>query len=433
MEIAQIAKRIEANGGRLYLVGGAVRDWLMKLPQKDSDYCVVGLSKERFQQLFPHAKVTGQSFPVFRMPADGTEAEFAMARKERKVGLGHTGFEFDANESITLEQDLSRRDLTINAIAKDVLTDEVFDPFHGQSDLLSCTLRAVSDAFCEDPLRVYRAARFAAQLSFRIHADTIRLMNALKDELSCLSPERVFEELRKALRTKRPSIFFRALREARVLDVHFPELDGLVGVLQPPRYHPEGDAFEHTMQCIDAVALLTDSAAGNRELMPVKSDEVRFSTLLHDVGKGVTPPYKWPSHRGHEKAGVPLVESLCSRLKVPATWVKSAKFATQEHMRIHNLHATKPEQVVDLLTKADRNPLSVEGFALVGLADMRGRNHPEAHCKNAETMPNLWEFIRASTEGNQKPPDMPGAEYGRVIMAKRADAVVKWRQKHRTR
>jgi len=413
------AERFQQLGGRLYLVGGAVRDRLMGRPVTDFDCCVVGLTEEQFSAAFPGAFLAGRDFPVFRMTLDDTVAEFALARTERKIAPGHSGFDIRADGAVSIEDDLSRRDFTINALALDVLTADLIDIHHGLADIQHATIRAVSDAFTEDPLRAYRAARFAAQLGFTIEPQTMNRIASLRAELLALSAERVFEELKKALRSAHPSRFFRSLAEAHVLDVHFPELASLIGVAQPVKYHPEGDAFEHTLQVLDAAAELSTR------------DEVRFSALVHDLGKGITPREQWPAHRGHEANGVPLVHDLCTRLKVPKQWAQAARFATAQHMKIHNLHGMKPQTVVELLCAAERNPLGVDGFSLIGLADIRGRNNPQATNLNAQQMVAMWMYAKATANGKtlQTEPGIMGAAFGAALRLEWAKAVQAWRQK----
>ena len=263
-EIEIIANKIKEAGGRLYLVGGAVRDEILGKEVHDEDYCVTGIKD--FQKLFPKAYIRGKDFAVF----DINGKEFAMARTETKQGKGHKEFEIETNPSITIEQDLARRDITINSIAKDVLTQEIIDPFNGQKDIRNKIIKATSKSFNEDPLRVYRVARFSAQLGFSVEKETIKMMNDLKDELGNLSKERVFSEFRKALETDKPSIFFEVLKQADVLDIHFKEIKDLIGAEQPEKYHPEGDAYNHTMLVLDKSAELTPKV------------EIRFSALVHD-------------------------------------------------------------------------------------------------------------------------------------------------------
>lgn len=280
MNILEIAKKIEDNGGRLYLVGGAVRDSLLNRPISDEDYCVVGIEKELFLKLFPESFPRGKSFEVF----DIEGKEFALARTEKKIGKGHKEFEITTGKEIAIEEDLKRRDLSINSIAKDVLTNEIIDPFGGAEDIKNKIIRATSKAFEEDPLRVYRAARFASEFEFTVEKSTIKMMNKLKSELKTLSKERVFSEFRKALNATKPSIFFNVLKDADVLDVHFKEIYDLIGSLQPIEHHPEGDSYNHTMLALDNSVELTNDLA------------VRYSVLVHDLGKGLTPKEMYPHH-----------------------------------------------------------------------------------------------------------------------------------------
>ncbi len=315
--IQKIAKRIVDNGGKLYLVGGAVRDKLLKIETHDEDYCVVGLGATEFEGLFPDAIKRGKNFEVY----DLFGREFAMARLERKISTGHKGFEVNSGKNVTLLEDLKRRDITINSIAQDVLTKEIIDPFNGIEDLKNGVIRATSEAFLEDPLRVYRVARFASKLQFTVEEDTNQMMKKLKPELEFLSPERVFEELRKAINTNKPSIFFNTLKKANLLDVHFKEIELLIGAEQPIKYHPEGDSYNHTMIALDMSTKLTND------------EKVRFSVLVHDLGKGLTPKEQYPHHIGHEEKGVEQVEKFCKRLKMPNSWRKCGKVSAKEHMR----------------------------------------------------------------------------------------------------
>lgn len=299
MEIIEIAKLIKQNGGTLYLVGGAVRDELIGRKVYDRDYCVTGISKETFMKLFPNAKILGKSFEVFEIE----HSQFALARKEQKTGVGHKEFEIKTSEDITIEEDLARRDITINAMAKDVLTKRLIDPFDGRKDIENKIIRATTNHFREDPLRVYRVARIAAQTGFIVEENTLKQMEELKQELTTLSKERVFVELRKALETPKPSIFFDVLRKANVLEIHFKEIYDLIGSLQPEEYHPEGDSYNHTMIVVDKSVELTDDVA------------IRFACLVHDLGKGVTPKEMYPHHYGHDEKGVELVGNLANRIR----------------------------------------------------------------------------------------------------------------------
>ncbi len=308
---------------QVFLVGGAVRDELLGETAYDHDWVVVGATPE--QMLAQNYQQVGKDFPVFLHPQ--TKEEYALARTERKSGVGYHGFEVFSEPSVTLEEDLIRRDLTINAMAKDK-EGQIIDPFHGRQDLQDRMLRHVSDAFSEDPLRVLRVARFAAKLApfeFRLAPETERLMQKMvaSGELQALTPERVWLEVSKALQTSKPSLFFEVLDQVGALELLFPELYRLHGVTQPEKYHPEGDVWIHTMMVLDASARLSDD------------ESVRFAALVHDLGKGLTPKEFWPSHKGHEATGVPLVKSLCERYRIPKKIQQQAEKVTEFHGLIH--------------------------------------------------------------------------------------------------
>lgn len=316
MDIKSIAKTIQSAGGTLYYVGGYVRDKLMGSQPKDIDLCVVGVTKETFESLFPNAFLKGSFFPVWQID----NCEFALARKEEKTSYGHNGFSFDT-ENISIIDDLLRRDITINSIAINVLSEEIIDPFGGINDIKNKIIRATSPHFSEDPLRVYRVAQFATRFNFEIESNTKTLIKNMKDELNTLSPERVFDELRKALKADIPSTFFNILKELDLLDVHFKELANLIGVIQPIQYHPEGDVYTHSLIVLDNVAKMTND------------EKVRFAGLVHDLGKGLTPKEILPHHYGHDKNGIKPAKDLCNRLKVPNSWKKLATISVSEHMR----------------------------------------------------------------------------------------------------
>jgi len=348
---------------KTYLVGGAVRDALLKLPVKDRDWVVVGATPEAmlaqgFQQV-------GRDFPVFLHPK--SREEYALARTERKSGNGYTGFVTWSAPDVTLEQDLQRRDLTINAIAQ-TESGELIDPFHGQRDLQARLLRHVSDAFNEDPLRVLRVARFAARfahLNFRIAEETQALMRQMAEsgELGHLTAERVWKETEKALTSRNPQVYFQVLRDCGALEVLFPELDRLFGIPAPAKWHPEIDTGVHTLMTLTLAASLSDEV------------DVRFATLFHDVGKALTPPEKWPSHHGHGAAGVPLVEAICQRLRVPNAIRDLALIVTEYHDVVHTIERQSAEALVALFDRIDawRKPHRVEQIALTSEADARGR------------------------------------------------------------
>lgn len=365
-DIKLIANKIKGTGGNLYLVGGAVRDELLGKMTHDEDYCVIGITAEEFQKIFPEAHIRGKAFAVFDI--DGRE--FAIARTESKQGIGHKEFEIKTDPQITIEQDLARRDITINAIAKDVLTGEIIDPFNGQQDLKNKIIKATTEHFREDPLRVYRVARFASQLGFEVERETINQMRELKSELNSLSSERVFTELSKALNTKKPSIFFDVLRNADVLDIHFKEIKDLIGAEQPPKYHPEGDAYNHTMLVLDMAAELTEHLEENRKL------EIRFSALVHDFGKGVTPKEEYPHHYGHENSGAELVGKFGNKIKIPNNWMKCGKTACREHMRGGIFYKMKPSTKVEFIERVDKSLLGLDGLQIVVICDKTSGGRP---------------------------------------------------------
>lgn len=382
MTVTEIGEKISEYGGRLYLVGGAVRDMLLGLTPKDYDYCVTGIEKDQFAELFPEAQIQGKSFPVFVINGN----EYALAREERKIALGHKGFEMIANKDITIEDDLKRRDITINSIAIDVLTRELVDPFGGRNDLKAGVIRATSDAFMEDPLRVYRTARFASQLSeinitkmeqgeknFLVEPHTLELMNKCKEELDALSSERVFAELEKVLKTRKPSMFFDVLRAANVLDVHFKEVYDLIGVEQPLKYHPEGDVYNHTMDVIDRITENTNDPC------------IVFSGLVHDFGKALTPRDEWPHHIGHEKNSEVPLRNLCKRLKVPTRWYKVGLIACREHMRAGIFDEMTTKKKVDFITRVESSRMSLHDMEILANADKNAKEKVE-FAKTGEEM-----------------------------------------------
>ena len=352
----------------VYLVGGAVRDQLLNLPVKDRDWVIVGATPQTLIDL--GYQQVGKNFPVFLHPQ--SKEEYALARTERKSGQGYTGFICDFSAEITLEQDLIRRDLTINAMAQD-LQGNLYDPYHGADDLRQRILRHVSPAFVEDPLRVLRVARFAARyhhLGFTIAPDTLQLMQTLtqQGELQHLTAERVWAETEKALNEKNPEIYFETLRQVGALAVLFPELDALYGVPNPAKYHPEIDSFVHTMMVLQQATLLS-------EQVDCHKSAVRFAAICHDLGKARTPKSNWPHHHGHEKLGITPTRNLCKRLKVPSYYQQLAELTCEYHTHIHKIVELRPETVVKLFNTFDvwRKPLRFMEFLLVCFADTRGR------------------------------------------------------------
>ncbi len=350
---------------KVYRVGGSVRDELLGLPVADHDYVVVGSSAEEMARL--GFRPVGKDFPVFLHP--DTHAEYALARTERKTAQGYKGFSIYAAPDVTLEQDLARRDLTINAIARDE-HGNLIDPHGGLQDLRAGILRHVSPAFAEDPVRILRVARFAARFAFEIAPETLHLMRAMVQdgEVDHLVPERAWQEIARGLMEERPALMIEALRSCGGLARILPEVDALFGVPQPAAYHPEVDTGLH-------ILLVLDYAAARR--FPLA---VRFAALTHDVGKGTTPPEQWPSHIGHEARGVELLESICQRLRVPSDCRELAVLVTRHHGEVHRAEELRPSTIVKLLEKADalRRP---DRFALLLEAcasDFHGRTGFEA-------------------------------------------------------
>ena len=352
---------------QIYLVGGAVRDQLLNLPVKDRDYLVVGATPE--QLLAQGYQQVGSDFPVFLHPK--TKEEYALARQERKNGVGYNGFLCDFSPDVTLEQDLIRRDLTINAIAQDA-SGQIFDPYGGQQDLAHRLLRHISPAFSEDPLRVLRVARFAARfhsLGFSIAPETVKLMQEMTacGELAHLTAERVWLETQKAFATDNPQIYFEVLREIGALAVLFPELDRLFGVPQPEQHHPEIDSGIHTLLVMEQAKQLAKNAENPTALL--------WAALCHDLGKGLTEKEILPHHYGHEVKGTKPARELSNRLKVPTDIKDFAILVTEYHTHCHKMAELRPETVLKVFNVLDvwRKPQRFFDFLLVCEADARGR------------------------------------------------------------
>jgi tRNA nucleotidyltransferase (CCA-adding enzyme) len=344
-----------------YLVGGAVRDSLLGYPFHERDWVVVGATPQQMLDL--GYQQVGKDFPVFLHPH--SKEEHALARTERKSGKGYTGFTVYAAPDVTLEQDLLRRDLTINAIAQ---ADDgtLIDPFGGVTDIHNKVLRHVSAAFAEDPLRVLRVARFYARyahLGFTVASETRQLMQELGTELDTLPPERVWQETAKALSEQTPQAYFDLLHQTGALQVLMPELAALWGVPQPVQWHPEIDTGVHTLMVLAQAALLT------------KRLDIRFAALVHDLGKGATKAELWPAHHGHEHSGLPLIKQLCQRLRVPNDCRDLALLVCEYHQLIHRAQQLKSSTVLKLFDAIDlwRKPERLDAILLCCTADLRGR------------------------------------------------------------
>lgn len=403
---------------KIYLVGGAVRDGLLNLPLKDKDWVVVGASPQ--EMLDAGYQQVGRDFPVFLHPK--SHEEYALARTERKSGNGYTGFVCYSAPDVTLEQDLARRDLTINAIAQDA-DGNYYDPYHGREDLRLRLLRHVSAAFSEDPLRVLRVARFAARyahLSFRVADETLALMRTMAQggELTHLTAERVWKETESALLTRNPQVYFQVLRDCGALAVLFPELDNLYGVPAPAKWHPEIDTGVHALMTLAMAAQLSPEL------------DVRFATLFHDVGKGLTPPEKWPSHHGHGPAGVPLVAALCERLRVPNAVRDLALLVTEYHDLIHTVQNQSAETLVALFDRLDawRKPQRIEQLALTSEADARGRTGFESHAyPQGDYLRHAWQVVQSVSTKAVVEAGFKGVDVREELTRRRVAALEAWK------
>jgi tRNA nucleotidyltransferase (CCA-adding enzyme) len=398
----------------VYLVGGAVRDRILGVPHKERDWLVVGSTPDEL--LARGFRQVGASFPVFLHPDTGEE--YALARTERKQGQGYHGFAVDFHPGITVEEDLERRDLTVNAMAQDE-EGRLIDPFGGQRDLERRVLRHVSPAFCEDPLRVLRVARFAArfaQFGFRVHGSTMELMRKMvaAGELEHLVPERVWAEFADAMSSSQPGVFISELRQSGALAVLLPEVDRLFGVPQPEKYHPEIDTGIHVLMTMNLASRLGWST------------EVVFALLLHDLGKGLTPGSRLPSHIGHEKSGLPLVRDVCSRLRAPGAFRDLALKVCELHLRCHRLIEARPATVMKLIEDADllRRPGWAQEFIHACEADYRGRkgfeDRPYPQGDRLQTALKAVLAIRARDIGTE---GLDGVQVGEELRKARIEAI----------
>ena len=398
---------------QVYLVGGAVRDQLLRHPYHEKDYVVVGATPE--QMLALGYQPVGKDFPVFLHPK--TKDEYALARTERKSGHGYHGFEFYTDVAVTLEQDLIRRDLTINAIAMDD-AGNIYDPYGGQLDLENRLLRHVSDAFVEDPLRVLRIARFAARykaLGFKIADETLALMTELASsgELQALTPERVWKETSRALMEDHADEYFEVLRACGALKVLFPEIDALFGVPQRPEYHPEIDCGIHTMMS------LQQACKGQYSL------DVRFAVLVHDLGKALTPAEELPRHIMHEERGIKPVTEVCDRMRVPTYTKQLALAVCKEHLKCHQALTLKPGTLWRLLQRLDvlRRPERVEAFVQACECDARGRlGLEDREYPQAKYVLNVMQVVR-NIKAQDLPADIQGPDISEMLIQRRIQAI----------
>lgn len=389
----EFAIKISDVGGKAYLVGGAVRDKFRNVKANDKDYCVTGLTENQLREIFPNAQKFGKSFPVYSIEIDGANCEVALARTEKKVGSGYRGFKVDFNPSVTIEQDLFRRDTTINAMAIEIISGELIDPFGGRDDVQNKKIRAVSQHFTEDPVRALRAARQSAQFNFEITDETFSAMNLCAFELKDEAGERIFAEMENALKTDKPSIFFRNLERAGLLYVTFPEVDNLRGKTQPVEFHPEGDAYEHTMQILDEVAAVN------------KKPITRFAAMAHDFGKGTTPPEMLPHHYKHEQRGLDVLDDMDKRIHLPNDWKKLAAIVIKEHMRAPVVKA--PGKMVELLMRLHKLNF-VKDFA-----DVINADHKSLPPYLADAEKIIAELLTIT--GKDVPPELTGKKIGEYI------------------
>lgn len=398
----------------IYLVGGAVRDKLLGLPVKERDWVVIGETPESMVQ--QGYRPVGKDFPVFLHPQ--SHEEYALARTERKTAPGYKGFTVHASPDVSLEQDLIRRDLTINAMA---MTPEgqIVDPYGGQVDLEKRIFRHISPAFAEDPVRILRVARFAARynhLGFTLAEETRVLMQSMvtAGEVDHLVPERVWAELFKALNEKSPDAFFYTLKDCAALDKIFPEINCLFGVPQPEKFHPEIDTGIHVMLCLEQAALLSSSP------------EVRFAALVHDLGKGVSPKAHWPHHFGHETQGLPILEQMCTRLRVPNSFKALAMQVMQYHTHCHRAFELRAATITDMLAAlgAYKPTHKLPEFLLACEADAKGRTGFEnAPYPQAELLSGAAKAAASVDTSSILSGALKGAQIGEAIRRLRIKAV----------
>lgn len=399
---------------QIYLVGGAVRDKLLGLPVKERDWVVVGATPEEMVRL--GYRPVGKDFPVFLHPE--THEEYALARTERKTAPGYKGFVVHADPDVTLEEDLKRRDLTINAIAE-AADGALIDPFHGRDDLDQGLLRHVSPAFVEDPVRILRVARFAARFAkwgFKVAHGTHALMKRMVEngEVDHLVPERVWAETLKALNEDRPGRYFEVLHACGALAAVFPELEKLFGVPQPAHHHPEIDTGVHCLMVLDQAARLTPDP------------RIRFAALVHDLGKGETPADILPHHHGHEKRSVALVEALCKRLRVPNDFRDLAVKVARYHSHCHHAFELRADTLLRTLSDLDvfRRPERLEDFLLACEADIRGRSGCEDRdYPQADLFRQAFAAARAVDAKALAAEGLKGQALGERLQALRTEAV----------
>ena len=390
MREEEFVSKITSIHGTAYVAGGWVRDWIRGANPKDKDYVITGVEEEAFKEMFPEAMKVGKAFPVYLLKINEQSCEVAFARQENK-GDNAAGC---YNENTSIIDDLYRRDTTMNSMAIDLPTLQLIDPFHGQAHIREKKIFPTSQHFVADPIRALRVARQAAQFGFTIDDSTFVLMKECKVTLRKEPKERLYNELYKALEAKQPSIFFVALAQAQLLDITFPQIYALIGQTQPSVYHPEGDSFQHTMNVLDGVAQINHRV------------EVRFAALVHDLGKGLTPKDKLPSHHLHDVLGLDALQEFNEHMTLPTLWLACGKFTIQYHMRVTTFK--QPGKIVDFMIALEKNPLGVIGFSDIIFVDSGSR---------PDCLVNFPRYITAiqKVRGSEVPSELQGKKIGEWI------------------
>ena len=398
MKESTFIQKVNDIGGKVYLVGGAVRDKFRNVEAHDRDYCLVGVTEPDFISAMPEVFKVGNSFPVYKVNIDDKFCEVAFARREYKVGRGYRGFEAKFDPTVTIEDDLYRRDTTMNSIAIELSTGKIIDPYNGVEDIKNKQIRLISKHFVDDPVRALRAARQSAQFHFDITDDTIIAMNKCGEELAQEPSERIFNELNLALQTNKPSIFFKNLNRANLLNIIFPELYQMIGKIQPTEFHPEGDAFEHSMNMVDEVAKVN--------VKPI----VRFAALVHDLGKGTTPLNMLPHHYGHDIRGIAVLNEWNRRMTLPRDWLKAVKFIIAHHM--HAPLYKKPGKIIDLIMAVPATGLLFSDFNDIIRADHGSLPDYLEHSEQ------IYHKLK-EVNGRDCPENLKGEQIGQWIRAER--------------
>ena len=407
--------KINNAGGKLYLVGGAIRNSIIDYPIHDYDFCFEGISKEKFQKLFPEAQLVGNHFGVFIL--DGYE--FAATRTERLKDNSQNRRDYNVKCNVSIEEDLKRRDFTVNAIAIDLTSGKVIDPYNGIKDAKNRKLKAFSNSFETDPLRVLRGARLFAQYPFYVEPNTIKRMSTMKEQLKNLPKERVFEEFKKAIKGDFPYNFFYVLKYTDLLDTWFKEIEDLIGVPQPKKYHREGSAYIHSILSLKNIAKRTNDPA------------VRFASLVHDLGKGLTPCKDYPHHYGHESKGIKPLNHLCDRLGIPNRWRKIAEIAVKYHMKGRLWKIMKPGKVVKLFKIINNSPIGMKDFKNIIISDLNSRNKENNdRAKELKGICKLYKSMFKNTGGkNIDSSKYSGKEFGERLFQYRCHWLNKERNK----